>query len=296
MTSSHDLELEGFADALADGLKAELFLTPKPGLVDLNDSGSHPDLSLELMLRSVGLVRHYLHELAAALQQRAALAELRKIAIDAEQRMLGKLGTNCHRGGIFLTGVLLCAFADCRTLQPELLSAAVGRRAEDFFHGVELPQSNGQQARNHFQAGGIVAETLNGLPGLFQVALPAFSSCADEQTGAFLAMSRLMQSCEDTTTLHRGGQTGLARLCKAGAALEQVILAGQDPFPLLGRLNQDFRSMRLTMGGVADLLGLMFGYLSACESLSSAPGPRILPADESFAENSQPTRVGPGRI
>ena len=39
------------AAALADGVKAELYLTPKPGLVDLHDCGSHDDLSLVVVER-----------------------------------------------------------------------------------------------------------------------------------------------------------------------------------------------------------------------------------------------------
>jgi len=62
--------------------------------------------------------------------------------------------------------------------------------------------------------------------------------------------------------LHRGCQTGLARLRKAGNELEKCLLLGIDPAPLLRRQNRDFCAANLTMGGVADLLGLTFGYLN----------------------------------
>ena len=39
------------ADALSIGLRVELDLTPKPGLVDRWDSGSHDDLDYRLMIR-----------------------------------------------------------------------------------------------------------------------------------------------------------------------------------------------------------------------------------------------------
>lgn len=257
------LELERFAEALVDGLKAELFLTPKPGLVDLSDNGSHADLNLGLMLSSIRLLRTYLDELAVALYRQRPLAELQLIGVAAERRMLKQLGCNGHRGGIFLTGLLLSAYARSGSSEPQALSRAVALQAQSFFQLAELPDSHGQQARERYQSGGIVSEALRGLPGLFEIALPAMTACGvDFETGAYLAMSRLMMGCEDTTCLHRGGQTGLARLRKAGAALEQCLLAGEDPQPLLRRLNRDFRRRNLTMGGVADLLGLAFGYLS----------------------------------
>lgn len=256
-------ELNGFADALVDGLKAELFLTPKPGLVDLADNGSHGDLDLGLMLRSIALLREYLAELVAALQQQRSMAELQQLGLAAEQRMYRQLGCNCHRGGIFLTGLLLCAYAQAGSADPQRLSSAVAEQAQGFFLQREPCVTHGQRARQRYQSGGIIAEALSGLPGLFQVALPAINDCgADLETGAYLAMSRLMMTCEDTTTLHRGGQTGLAHLRKAGAKLERCLLAGHDPQPLLQHLNADFRRRNLTMGGVADLLGLAFGYLN----------------------------------
>jgi triphosphoribosyl-dephospho-CoA synthase len=50
-------QAERLASSLIQGLRAELFLTPKPGLVDLIDSGSHPDLSLPKMTASIDLIR-----------------------------------------------------------------------------------------------------------------------------------------------------------------------------------------------------------------------------------------------
>ena len=140
-------ELERFAEALVDGLKAELFLTPKPGLVDLSDKGSHADLSLDLMLRSISLLRDYLAELAQALHRQRPLAELQQIGLAAEQRMFSQLGCNCHRGGIFLTGLLLSAYARCGSADPQALSPAVAAQAQNFFQQAELPASHGQQAR-----------------------------------------------------------------------------------------------------------------------------------------------------
>ncbi|MEJ2199826.1 MAG: hypothetical protein P8X63_02250 [Desulfuromonadaceae bacterium] len=48
----------------------------------------------------------------------------------------------------------------------------------------------------------------------------------------------------------------------AGQELEQRIAAGEDPAPWLIRLDREFAEQNLTMGGVADLLGISFGYCS----------------------------------
>ena len=49
-------EIERLAQALVTGARLELDLTPKPGLVDRLDRGSHPDLSFALMEESIGMV------------------------------------------------------------------------------------------------------------------------------------------------------------------------------------------------------------------------------------------------
>lgn len=256
-------DLEAFASALVDGIKAELFLTPKPGLVDLADVGSHPDLSLVAMVRSVALLRDYLRRLALAIHQQRPFSELQTIGQTAEQRMLTELGSNSHRGGIFLSGLLLYAYADCGSERPDRLSHTVALHAVRYFQQTRNSTSNGQLARQRYQTGGIISECLNGLPGVFKVALPVLrANGGDFQRGCYLAMARLMQYCDDTTCLHRGGQTGLERMRRAGAELEQSLLSGSDPQPLLRQFNEDFRSKNLTMGGVADLLGLTFGYLN----------------------------------
>ncbi len=275
-------ELEFFANALADGIRAELYLTPKPGLVDLCDTGAHSDLSLLKMTLSARMLHEYLLELADALSRRRPLSEQQQLGRKAEQRMLHELGSNCHRGGIFLTGLLLSAYAEAGSDDPELLSAAVAAVARLYFQQTRTEVSNGQRARERFRTGGIISEALAGLPGLFRVALPSLLASSDDfGGGCFLAMARLMQHCDDTTTLHRGGQTGLARLRKAGQELERCLQRGNAPEPLLHRLNRDFIAANLTMGGVADLLGLSFGYFNlriANQGLPTHSVPHLRPA------------------
>ena len=60
-------ELEQLAQALIKGARLELYLTPKPGLVDLADSGSHADLTLPIMERSIDQVAEYLAAMVGSL-------------------------------------------------------------------------------------------------------------------------------------------------------------------------------------------------------------------------------------
>ena len=67
-----------------------------------------------------------------------------------------------------------------------------------------------------------------------------------------------MQCVEDTTTLHRCGPIGLARLRRDGRALADLVASGADPVPRLEAWNRDYQRLGMTMGGVADCMALAF--------------------------------------
>jgi triphosphoribosyl-dephospho-CoA synthase len=264
MSSSPLLPAERLSGCLIEGLRRELYLTPKPGLVDRADCGSHPDLDLRLMERSIDLVEVYLRQLTASLAVGVELLDLVAIGRRAEQTMWTQLGTNTHKGAIFLCGLLVTARARSDAEPSQSFSAAVAEVAKEVFHYQCPYATHGSRARLRYRTGGIVSEALRGLPALFKIALPAgeegLSRFADERLALVLMMARLMQHVEDTTALHRCGETGLARLRRDGRLLEADLLNGKDPTPLLQRLNAEYRSLHLTMGGVADLLGAAVGY------------------------------------
>jgi triphosphoribosyl-dephospho-CoA synthase len=185
-----------------------------------------------------------------------------------------RFGTNTHKGAIFLGGLLLTA----RQRRPHgdlaRLSPAVASVAREVLDGRVLPESHGRDARGRFGVGGIVGEALAGLPSLFDVALPAGQAALarglDAEGAAFAMLAALMGVVEDTTALHRCGEAGLARLRADGAVLRRMVLDGSDPRPTLRELNDAYRGLGLTMGGVADLLAMALG---SAIHLGWIPGP-----------------------
>lgn len=265
MSCSDISATERLSAALLRGLTAELTLTPKPGLVDLWDNGSHADLTLPKMLASIALLREYFTELIAALAAGAGEGELIAIGCLAEARMLARLGTNTHKGGIFLGGLLLTAHARAGRGEPQALRPAVAVVAREIIAQLNPEPSHGAVARQTYRVGGILAEARAGLPALFDIALPAWQGSLNRWghplRAGFAMLAALMQSVEDTTALHRCGPPGLERLRRDGRRLELLLARGQDPLPLLRLFNEEYRRLNLTMGGVADMLGLAFGYL-----------------------------------
>ena len=278
MNSSRIFALERLAAGLAEGARRELYLTPKPGLVDRRNQGSHPDLSLALMEASIGIVRDFLEATVRSLVNGEAFESQKQLGIVAEQRLYAELGTNTHKGFIFLSGMLLIARWHADSDDETRIRETLSQLAIRFFRMAPVLPSNGQRVREQYQAQGIVGETALGLPALFDVGLPAFRRAMmrydDLETASFAMMAALMQAVEDTTTLHRSGPLGLHRLKKDGKRLERLIADGGDYRAFLADLDRDYIRMNMTMGGVADMIGMSFGVLLAHGALpeEAAPG------------------------
>lgn len=241
------------SDCLTLGAGAELNLSPKPGLVDRFDSGSHEDLSYAGMLLSVSLLPRYYHELAQAALSGADTAELRSAGLAAEKRMYEICGSNAHKGYIFLSGLVLLA-----SLRGDDLRSEIKEISEGFFISA-LPGSNGETARRKYGTGGITGECLNGLPSVFDSALPAMekeyagSGCTERTR--FAGLAALMRTVEDTTAMHRCGREGLEIIRSDGHMLLEL-LKSDSHIPWLAERNEYYKSIRLTMGGAADLLAI----------------------------------------
>ncbi len=267
MNSSRHSELDNLALALARGASMELYLTPKPGLVDLMDNGSHPDLSVPVMEQSIGIVAEYLEEVVISLKSDEPFSGQKALAIKAEQRLYDELGTNTHKGYIFLSGMLLIAHRHAGASDEFSVRKSLSSISEAFFRTSAEKNTNGEKARKKFNAGGIVREAIDGYPSLFEEALPAFRRSLEQRgcvtTASFAMMARLMQTVDDTTTLHRAGLPGLERVRQDGRTLEAVIADGGEFISYLEELNRQYKRLNITIGGVADMLGIAFGCLLA---------------------------------
>ncbi len=257
--TSARVPLDRLAHSLVLGAHRELALTPKPGLVDRHDSGSHPDLTYELMDASVRLLPAYYADLIQRLHEGQPLTSCTDAGRIAEARMLARVGTNAHRGYIFLSGLTMVGLHRANG-RLEGLRAAVRDTAMEFFGSQPGQDSNGTRACRSFAVAGIRGEAEAGLPAVFERAWPRYAGSlrrdGDRTRAEYYAMAGLMRELEDTTALHRCGPRGLARVRQDGLVLESLLDQGGDPRPFLQETNEAYRRLNLTMGGVADCLAL----------------------------------------
>ena len=260
----------------------EASLTPKPGLVDRNNSGSHQDMDFSTFLRSAAALGPYFQDCArigmetADRSFSAAFAVLQKRGLRAEQEMFeATAGVNTHKGAIFTLGILCAAagrlwlpegFADDKALSQA--AAGFGKNASWETEGQ--PQTTGVYLYKTFGIGGIRAEAAQGFPSVFALALPFYRSAlqagADETYAGILTLLQLIAQVEDTNMLRRGGRAG----AREGAALAAALLAdgAQPSMQEVAALDRLFREKNLSPGGCADLLAATLFVQSLTETAS----------------------------
>jgi triphosphoribosyl-dephospho-CoA synthase len=252
------------ARCAANALIEELATCPKPGLVSFVDQGSHPDMDAECFLASIEAIQPYFGEMAEAGAMECGLLDLQRIGIAAEESMLKATGgRNTHRGAIYCLG-LLAAAAGKQMADDNLLRLHLGRiAAESWGNEILLPDSLLQTSRglemcHRYGLGGVRGEAKKGFPSIFNAGLPAFQTAlisTDREAARLQAFFAILEVCEDTTLLKRGGylgwkyaQTQVRRFLQVGG------VASPDWKILAEEIHRGFVARHLTAGGAADLL------------------------------------------
>ena len=267
-------------DALATrALLDEVDTTPKPGLVDRDNNGSHRDMTPETFEKSAGALGGFwgdcfrLGAETAALPPAEAFARLRPLGLEAERRMLTATGgVNTHKGAIFTLGTVCAAVgrlwraeAPCRNPEriAEACAALCARAAEEDLARVKesgSPRTAGERLYLEYGLRGIRGEAAAGLPAVREVGLPLLESCLARGMGrndaGAVALLHLIARGEDTNMIKRGGPA----LAGQAVALVREELR-RDLFPppeRIRELDAFFIRHALSPGGCADLLAVSY--------------------------------------
>lgn len=248
----------------------EVSVTPKPGLVDRNNCGSHDDMGLGTFVSSTAALVPYFRECIQLGwdtrhdKPEAAFPQLRQAGQRAEQAMFHATGgVNTHKGAIFTLGILCCAigreWAAWRSLGPEPLfrtGAKIIRSAmtEDF-RTMDDSTAGGRLYRQ-YGIEGIRGEVSRGCPAVSAIGIPEFQKCLRDgldwnQAGA-VTLIHLIARVVDTNMIARGGMD----LASQARKRAQAIL----PRPTMAQiteLDRWFTERNLSPGGCADLLAVV---------------------------------------
>lgn len=255
------------ATLAADALRDEVWLTPKPGLVDSANNGSHADMDLPLFLHSISAISPWLHQFYTLGQQDChqpapvMLRRIRPVGLACEQAMFSATkGVNTHKGGIFSLGLLCVAAgrlsASPRALTRRRLCAEVAAMTQGLVERELLscrqPATAGERLFKAHGMAGARGEVQSGFHTLRHHVLPYWLAENSAERRSLNALLRLMAYNPDTNLVARGGLSGLhfvqdyaRRLLKTGWQKED-----------LQEMDQALIARHLSPGGSADLLAI----------------------------------------
>ena len=263
---------EEIATLAVESLIAEVRTTPKPGLVDCRNNGSHVDMDVDTFIASANALKPYFKTCVAIGQEIADLPPaktfplLRNAGLEAEKAMYRATnGINTHKGAIYTMGVLCgsvgrlwkpeAPYAETETILSQCADMTAQAVNEDF--AAMTGATAGE--RLYLQKGitGIRGQIAAGLPAVANIGLPVYERCLQKghspnDAGA-IALVHLIAKVEDTNLHHRGGDAGAAFARDAARALL--------PDPTLvqiEKLDDAFISRKLSPGGCADLLAATY--------------------------------------
>lgn len=259
----------------------EVSTTPKPGLVDRDNSGSHKDMDFFTFMASSSALYKGLYDCTMeglsfeSEMSTELLDRIRTPGIQCEKTMFEATGgINTHKGIIFSLGII-CAVVGklyrhsnreifiIEDITNEVKKLTKGLTERDF-KGIENKTvlTHGERLYKEYGFKGIRGEVESGFPSVCKNALSLLIKWKEHKqlsmNDMFLEiLLQLMAESEDTNIITRGGIENLhyvRRLSKE--FLTDGGLKQPDAKKKLQNMNEEFIKRNISPGGCADLLAV----------------------------------------
>ncbi len=262
-----------------EAMLLEVSVTPKPGLVDRNNSGAHRDMGFFTFMKSAAGLRSSFEDFAEAgivggvkkFLPREIFPYIRKIGIEAEKRMFSATGgVNTHKGEIFSLGLLSACSGYLSGSGREVKAGDVMKTAAEMCRGIcerdfaevktKSPKYLTKGERVYIEHGitGIRGEAEDGYPAVRNISLPALKKYLDDGFSMNDAMAmtliHIMAHAQDTNIISRHDiltaqevMINAKKMISSGFGLDDI-----------KRLDDDFISKWISPGGSGDLLAVTY--------------------------------------
>lgn len=269
------IDFEEIAEDAKQCLLDEVATTPKPGLVDLRNNGSHSDMNPSTFIASAHALKPYFKKCLeiGRLSSKDAAQKchllLKKAGLDAEKAMYSATnGVNTHKGAIYTLGILCGSIgrlwsveqpiAESTVLLSECATLVETSVRSDF--ASMTGETAGERLYLQYGLQGIRGEVARGLPSVMNLALPVLKQYLQQglsfnDAGA-LVLLHLIARVQDTNLYHRGGHEGAA--FAARSARELIDTEKIPSIQQIEALDDAFIARNLSPGGCADLLAVTY--------------------------------------
>ncbi|MCF2675103.1 triphosphoribosyl-dephospho-CoA synthase CitG [Pseudoflavonifractor phocaeensis] len=261
----------------AKALLYEVCTTPKPGLVDRSNNGSHRDMDVFTFLDSTAALLPYFEEAVRLgietrnLPPQETFRRLRQAGAAGERAMFRATGgVNTHKGAVFTLGTVCAAAGRLWTAEgfSKDLDAALAlcgemsaQAVQEDFEAIRREGAHTTGQRLYLEHGleGIRGELSRGLPAVAQIGLPTLRRRLEagdsmEQAGVQVLLA-LMAQVVDTNLIARGGLEGQQWAMEQAKNLTQGRAATQQEAE---KLDRALIERNLSPGGCADLLAITY--------------------------------------
>lgn len=254
----------------------EICLSPKPGLVDMNNNGAHRDMDFQTFIFSIQAITHWFEQFyqygknTANRPVNQFLSGIRPIGLQCEKAMFDATHqVNTHKGGIFAFGLLLGAIGRIEQQGLPLNAQSICEQVATICRGIvnnELKQNNpthsvGEKLFKRHNLAGARGEAESGYATVRQVSLPIYQQMInrgyDEETSLLQALLYLLAFNQDTNLVSRGGLEGLNYVQQhAKTLIDQGGMVDHQGRENLYKLDLELIKRNLSPGGSADLIAI----------------------------------------
>lgn len=261
----------------AKALLYEVCTTPKPGLVDRSNNGSHRDMDVFTFLDSTAALLPYFDEAVRLgmetrdLPPQETFRRLRQAGAAGERAMFRATGgVNTHKGAVFTLGTVCAAagrlwtaagFSKDLDATLALCGEMSAQAVQEDFAAIRREGAHTTGQRLYLEQGleGIRGELARGLPAVAQIGLPTLRArlaAGDslEQAGVQVLLA-LMAQVVDTNLIARGGLEGQRWAMEQAKKLTQSNSATREDAE---KLDGALIEQNLSPGGCADLLAITY--------------------------------------
>ena len=255
----------------------EVCTTPKPGLVDRVNNGSHNDMDIYTFIDSSAVLTPYFRDFVLRGIQyyqdepHQLFERIRYLGMLAEDDMLAATGNvNTHKGLIFSLGVICAAigylFANEKKLNTdsilELCKKMTCKIIKKDFNEVNLENSktNGEKLFAQHGITGIRGEVASGFSSIRNYGLPVLKSLIKKgfslnDAGA-LTLLNLIANIKDTNIISRSDIKTMEQVQFEIKTLIETQKLENVHMDIINKIDTQFIDINISPGGCADLLAI----------------------------------------
>lgn len=260
---------EQIAERVYQALLKEVYLTPKPGLVDLRNNGSHKDMNVQTFEKSALTLRPFFAQFVLKgiatvnLPIQQILGQIRPLGLQAEVAMFQATNkVNTHKGAIFAFGLVCTAIGRLfahrseihyTTICPLIAQITQGLTAELQKYPTHQALTAGIKLYKEYGLTGARGEAESGFHTIRSILAEYAGKKIENEKDWLRILLKIIAENNDTNVVHRGGLEALYWVKnEAKCLLNEEVLS----LPALQNFDEACIHKNISCGGSADLLAL----------------------------------------